>query len=111
MFKLTSPCATCPFRRGMGPTMALAPGRIAEIAAAPAFQCHKTVDYDRFDDPAARQGESPQQCAGLMSLLHRAGTPRQIMQVGQRLGHFDPGRLRHGAVYASLAAAVRAHKR
>ncbi len=44
-----------------------------------AFQCHKTIDYDNFDDPAARAGDKPQQCAGLVALLRNADMPNAIM--------------------------------
>lgn len=111
MFKLTRPCATCPFKRGNGPSYGLASERLHEIFKAQAFQCHKTVDYDRFSDPRGRQGAHPQQCAGLMSLLHRAGRPSQIMQVAERLGHWDPAALDHSQVYASIPAARAAHRR
>lgn len=109
MFKLTSPCVTCPFRRGAGETFQLVADRLSEIFEAVSFQCHKTVDYDEFDDDIARQGAHPQQCAGLMSLLSREGRDNQIMQVGQRLGEFDPSKLDHTDVYGSIADAVKAH--
>lgn len=67
--------------------------RVDQIVNAPAFQCHKTVDYDKDDDDPARAGDKPQQCAGLMAMLHKMGIPNQIMQVGQRLGAFDPAQL------------------
>lgn len=107
MFKLTRPCANCPFRLGQGELFAMREKRIIEIIEGTAFQCHKTVDYDHFDE--GRSGDKPQQCAGLMSLLHQAGQPNQIMQVGERLGHFDPDRLDHSEVYPSIRACLKAH--
>jgi hypothetical protein len=106
MFKLKSPCVTCPFRKGVGELFQLHPGRLREIVAAPAFQCHKTVDYSD-EDP--QPGAKPQQCAGLMSLLHRTGQPNQIMQVGQRFGAFDPDQLQHADVYETMGHAILAH--
>lgn len=83
--------------------------RLADILSASAFQCHKTVDYDN-DEEEARAGEKPQQCAGLMTILHRAGQPNQIMQVGQRFGDFKPSELDpDGAAYSSIASAIAAH--
>jgi len=116
MFKLTRPCVTCPFRLGQGELFQLHPARLAEIFAGPAFQCHKTLDYDgaTYDDEGGEHpghGDHPQQCAGLMSLLHRAGQPNQIMQVAERLGYFDPGKLDHSDVYPSIAEAMKAHGR
>lgn len=107
MFGLIRPCVTCPFRKGQGELFRLDQRRLAEIVCATAFQCHKTVDYE--EDGEGRPGDRPQQCAGLMSILHREGRPNQIMQVGQRLGAFDPDKLDHSDVYESLADAIRAH--
>lgn len=107
MFKLTRPCASCPFKPGQGERFQLCKERLREIMTAPAFQCHKTVDYDA--EYEGRAGDHPQQCAGLMILLHRADRPNQIMQVGERLKGFDPARLELSAGYPSIFSAVRAH--
>ena len=106
MFKLKRPCDNCPFRRGVGETFQLHPARLREIVDAPAFQCHKTVDYSG-DDPAP--GEKPQQCAGLMSVLHKAGKPSQLMQVAERLGDFGPDSLDHADTYDPLTELFAAH--
>lgn len=90
MFDLKSPCVNCPFRKGMGSRFQLSPGRLAEIQSATAFQCHKTVHYDAEpDNQAARAGDRPQQCAGLMAVLAREDRPNQIMQIAVRLGALD----------------------
>lgn len=106
MFDMKRPCVTCPFR--VGQPFALAPARLEEIRRAPAFQCHKTVGYERFDDPMARQGDRPQQCAGLMAVLDREGAHNQIMQIAQRLGvdlsGLDPAREAYGSWSEVLAA-------
>lgn len=99
MFKLKRPCANCPFRKGCGETFALGRQRVEEIVEGVAFQCHKSIDY------------KPQQCAGLMSLLHRAGKPNQIMQVAQRLAGFDASGLDHADVYATIEDAIEAHEK
>jgi len=83
--------------------------RCLEILNGDAFQCHKTVDYNHEDDPYLRQGKAPQQCAGVMSLLHRAGLPNQIMQVAERLGAADFSKLDHRHVYDDMADAIEAH--
>ena len=90
MFDRKTPCSNCPFTRDNAHRFNLPAARVEEILNGPAFQCHKTVNYGACEDPPRRHGSKPQQCAGLMALLHAAGRPNQIMQVAQRLGHFDP---------------------
>jgi hypothetical protein len=107
MFKLKRPCANCPFRRGQGELFQLHPERLEEIRTAVAFQCHKTVDYstDRPD-----QGDKPNQCAGLMAVLHREGQHNQIMQVAERLNSLNPDELDpDNEAYASWAEVIAAH--
>lgn len=87
MFDLKRPCVNCPFRIGQGSLFQLHPARLDDIEAAPAFQCHKTVNYSGEGDLS---GDRPQQCAGLMAVLHRSDRHNQIMQVAERLGALDP---------------------
>lgn len=109
MFDLVRPCTTCPFRRGQGENYQLRPGRLREIARATAFTCHKTCVYD--DDGNGRPGNRPQQCAGLMAVLHRDKRPNQIMQVAERLGALDPRKLDpDGEAYPSWAEVLTAHR-
>jgi hypothetical protein len=108
-FVRTRPCDNCPFKVGQGEKFCLGTERVLEILNATAFQCHKTVDYSQWDDPRGRQGPNPQQCAGVMSLLHRAKMPNQIMQIGERLGMFDPSKLDHSQVYRTVQDAIEAH--
>lgn len=108
MFDLKRPCVDCPFRKGQGENFALSDGRLNEIFVAPAFQCHKTVDYSD-DEPGS--GNRPQQCAGLMAVLAREDRPNQIMQVASRLGALnfralDP----KGEAYGSFAETRSAHR-
>lgn len=106
MFKLMRPCVNCPFRRGQGELFQLQ--SLQEIVEATAFQCHKTVDYDKGSE--GRHGDHPQQCAGLMAVLHREKRPNQIMQVAERLGRFDPSKLDpDNEAYESLDEVFRAH--
>jgi hypothetical protein len=108
MFDLTRPCKNCPFRKGQGELFELR--RLDEIFKQDAFQCHETVDYSNFDDPRKRQGDKPQQCAGLMAVLAREGKPNTIMQVAERLGHLDLTKLDpRGEAYDSFADAYEAH--
>jgi len=109
MFNLKRPCKTCPFKADQGTSFSLGKSRLEEIFSAIAFQCHSTIDYDSFEDPIARQGDKPQQCAGLMSLLHRDNRPNAIMQIAERLGYFDGNKLDHSGVYNSIAECMRDH--
>lgn len=110
MFDLTRPCVNCPFRKGQGSLFSLSPERLDDIHDGPAFQCHKTVDYAEWDDPEKRSGDRPQQCAGLMTVLHRSGEPNQIMQVASRMGYLDLDALDPaGEAYESWGDATAAH--
>lgn len=115
MFDLKSPCVNCPFRKGCGSRFRLNRHRLAGIIGAQAFQCHKTVDYDGEDEDEdgfviPEAGDSPQQCAGLMAILHRDGVPNQIMQMAERLKFLDPTKLDpRREAYDSRAQAIRAH--
>jgi hypothetical protein len=107
VFDLKRPCVNCPFRKGQGSLFDLGAPRLDDIFAGPAFQCHKTVDYS---EDAPQAGDRPQQCAGLMAVLHRSGQPNQIMQVAERLTDFDPASVDpDGVAYASIAEAMAAH--
>lgn len=111
MFDLKRPCVNCPFRKGQGSLFRLHPERLRDIVTATAFQCHKTVDYDNYHDAEGRAGDRPQQCAGLMTVLHRSGEPNQIMQIAERLTDFDPATLDpNGEAYASIKEALAAHQ-
>ena len=110
MFDMKRPCKSCPFRVGKGEAFALDPDRLEGIRTAAAFQCHQSVDYSRFEDEDGRQGDRPQQCTGLMAILHREGTPNQIMQVAERFGALDPAQLDpRGEAYSSWHEALAAH--
>jgi hypothetical protein len=110
MFRLKRPCANCPFRRTQGKLFGLGRERVEEIVEAIAFQCHKTVDYEVEDDEPPKPGDKPQQCAGLMAVLHREGRPNQIMQIAIRLGHLNPVELDpDNEAYASIAEALEDH--
>lgn len=107
MFDLKRPCVNCPFRKDQGRLFGMYPERLEEIRNAPAFQCHKTVDYTA--DGGHAPGERPQQCAGLMMILQREGIPNQIMQVAERFGVDLSGLDPDGVTYATWAEAVADH--
>lgn len=106
MFDLKRPCANCPFTRTNADLFQLPPSRLDEIVSATAFQCHKTVDYSGGD---GRPGSKPQQCAGLMAVLHAVGRPNQIMQVAERLADFDPSSIKSDDCFSSLEELYEAH--
>lgn len=84
--------------------------RLEEIFEASAFQCHKTVDYDEYDDDHLRQGDHPQQCVGLMTVLHRENRPNQIMQVADRFGELNADELDpDNEAYSSFEEVFKAH--
>ncbi len=101
MFDLKRPCRDCPVRADVPQYVTAA--RLAEFVQAVSFQCHKTGER------SASTAE-PQQCAGLMILLKKSGLSNAMMQIGERLGHFDPTELDDNApVYSDLWAAIAAH--
>jgi hypothetical protein len=111
MFRLKRPCSNCPFRVGQGELFQIPRLRLREILAGPAFQCHKTVDYSGEGDDGL-PGDRPQQCAGLMAVLHREGRHNQIMQVAVRMGFLDPEELDPDReAYSTVAETMEAHGR
>jgi hypothetical protein len=110
MFDLKRPCITCPFRKGQGHLFQLTEERLTEIRNATAFQCHKTVDYDHFNDQRKRQGDHPQQCAGLMAVLIREGKANAIMRVAGLFGVSLTGIDPEGDAYETWADVLEAHK-
>ena len=100
-YRLTKPCATCPFRTDVRPY--LRPDRVDEMEAdleRGEFSCHKTVRYDsmREDDDGEpdfrtrdRRGEA--HCAGALILLEKLERPSQMMRIAERLRMYDARRL------------------
>jgi hypothetical protein len=96
-YRLTKPCATCPFRTDIRPY--LRPERVDEMEAdleRGEFYCHKTVNYDsmRDDDEGEpifetrdRAGEA--HCAGALILLEKLERPSQMMRIAERLRLYD----------------------
>jgi hypothetical protein len=91
----------------VGETFLMGRKRLAEIRRAPAFQCHKTINWSKENYGVQPQ---PQQCAGLMAVLHRENDPNQIMQVAMRFGHLDPKHLDpDNEAYDTWDDALKAH--
>lgn len=107
MFNLKKPCITCPFRKGQGELFQLPEKRLEEIFYGPAFQCHKTVDYS---EESPTSGEKPQQCAGLMAVLHREHEYNAIMKAGIYYTQLDVNELDPDQeAYASFDEVRKAH--
>lgn len=77
-FDYKAPCNNCPFRRSQAGRFNLGAERVQSIAAGTAFECHKTTGV-------CGPKHEPQQCAGLLALLHDAEQPNAIMQIASRL--------------------------
>jgi hypothetical protein len=112
-FELRQPCDQCPFRqdtlRGW-----LGEERAREIAQSVVewdrtFPCHKTVTHDD-DDP--QDTEAEQHCAGALQFVLSYGWPNWRLRLAQRMGLWDPTRLRtHIPVFASIRAMAQHHAR
>lgn len=110
MFDLKRPCVNCPFRKGQGSRFRLTLDRLLGVIGGVAFQCHKTVDYRDAEEGGPQPGDRPQQCAGLMAVLHRSGRDNQIMQIATRLGSLFPEELDPAdEAYGSVEEATAAH--
>lgn len=97
MFRQTSPCADCPFRRVGGvrhPLLRMA-SYIAYFLRWPGatFPCHRTVpkDDDRSQWSAWREGQTI--CAGGMIFAEKYGRRNGVMVAGRVLGFYDESQL------------------
>lgn len=110
-YRLTSPCADCPFRTDVRPYMR--PERVDEIQAPlilAQFPCHKTVNYaaiqeDDNGEPVMERRNTAREahCAGALILLEKLEEPSQMMRISERLGMYDRRKLDMAApVYDSF---------
>lgn len=102
-YNLKKPCADCPFRTDKS---YLRPERAQQIADAltgaghqssSAFYCHKTLGAAEEDvEGDVELGTTPKTsfCAGAMIMIEKTGARNAQMQIGERLGFFDPAGLR-----------------
>jgi len=111
MFDLKKPCKSCPFLKVNGERFGLCKSRLDEIFSAPAFQCHSSIDYheDEEGNEVQGQGDNPQQCKGLMSLLAYEGQPNQIMQVAERFRVATVESHKCEGTYQTFSEAIEAH--
>ena len=106
MFRLKKPCVNCPFKKSTGGLFGLPKERLLQIFEAPAFQCHKTVDYT---DKGSKPGDSPCQCAGLIALQHKENQPNQITQIATRITDYSPAIIDGSDVFDSYDECVEHH--
>ena len=98
-YRLTRPCADCPFRSDN--PFYLGPGRVKEIQQATEvypFSCHKTVDYEESKPDEYEQAH----CAGALILREKLGQPSLVMRLAHQIGLYAPEKLdMESPVYAS----------
>lgn len=113
---MKSPCVSCPFRTDVTPFIHAE--RAEEIADAlfqdSSFVCHKTVDYNAFEDDEVMEfcptGQESH-CAGAMIVLAKMERPNQLMRIAMRLRVLDLDKLALEApVYEDLTAFVERHR-
>lgn len=124
-FDLTSPCPECPFSLGDHAVRGLTNGRVTEIWNAltkedKSFPCHKTVNYDAYDeddeygdddDDRYVPTQAEQHCAGALILLEKMDRPNQIMRIGERVHFYDRTKLKMDSpIVSSLAELKRRQK-
>lgn len=98
-YKLTRPCAHCPFRSDIAPYLMAA--RVREIERGlerGEFSCHETLDDDAWQDddegePEYNPSGQEEHCAGALILLEKLDRPSQMMRIAERLGLYDRRKL------------------
>lgn len=100
-FKLTSPCANCPFRTDIN--FYLRPGRREEIVEAlrndQIFACHKTLDGEWDDEGRYAITGTESHCAGALIVMKKSNelADNYMYRMAQVVGIFDPEKLNMGA--------------
>ena len=95
-FQLTKPCDQCPFRRGT--PIRLTEARVHEIASqmlstqGGTFPCHKTIDYDKYEDDGDLNPNSCH-CVGALVFAEKHGNATQYMRIAERLGLYNAATL------------------
>lgn len=101
-YRLTSPCANCPFRKDIKPYLNKARVQgLQEDLVQSEFYCHKTVDYSQPDAYVDEDGDpvdgvaddNTAHCAGALILLEKMNRPSQMMRIAERLRLYDRRKL------------------
>lgn len=111
-FKLKTPCANCPFRSDRDGFLRRADEIADGLRSGGTFACHKTTDAveDECSGSDMVAGERAQMCAGALSVMEKDGGANQIMRIAERIGSYDPTRLKTDApTFDTLAAFVDHH--
>lgn len=87
-YKLTTPCAECPFLIGSGFTY-----RSLVAHAGGEFPCHKACDVEEATGNFVPRGEKTPHCAGALIFLEKQDAPHQMMRIAERLGMYDRSKL------------------
>jgi hypothetical protein len=101
---LTSPCSHCPFRSDIKPY--LTKSRVAEIIAScvhgeGTFHCHKTL-----------KKKEQTICAGAIIMAEREGKIPQLLRIIERLGGYDPRKMKMDSpVFKTPEAMIKAQRR
>lgn len=106
-YGLTSPCDNCPFRTDVKPYIRAARVREIERSLERAeFPCHKTTKHEDDGEGSVYVPSGGEiHCAGALILMEKEGRSSQMMRIGERLGLYDPSKLKMDApVYESFNA-------
>ena len=93
IFDLKRPCRDCPFLKSMhfGLGRERAEGIVHAITDQGWFPCHKTTQSD--DEGMRAITNKSQACAGALIIAEKTDRKGSGMQIGFRLGIYDPTRL------------------
>ncbi len=112
-FNITQPCDNCPFRSDVHPY--LSKKRVEGIAkglvyGSETFACHKTTSGGN-GRMTRKQTAQSSHCAGALIIQHKTGKVGQMAQIAERLGLFDPSKLKmNSPVYETFEAMALAQR-
>lgn len=97
-YKLTKPCAECPYLIGSGFTF-----RSLVEHASGEFPCHKQCDLSDESEYVEKSNGKTNHCAGALIFLEKRDQPHQMMRICERLGMYDRTKLDMSAPVVSSA--------
>jgi hypothetical protein len=87
-YKMTEPCAECPFLIGSGFKFA----RLHEHASGE-FPCHMACKVDEDTGNFVPRSDNTPHCAGALIFLEKQNRPHQMMRICERIGCYDRTKL------------------